>query len=793
MLAAANVRDRWSSFLGAFSAIALGIALITTTLLVFISSSPKVPPRVGGTPVLAVASASVNLSGSTSDRMPWSDEAAAELAGRLGSLDGVSAAVEDRGFYLQAVRDGHPVADPNAEGAGHGWSSASLAPYGLASGRAPTAVGEVVVDDAFGARVGSTLPVLTATGQRDLRVVGTVNGPGFYLSDAEARSISPGVRAIGLLLRPGASASDVRDAAEGVVGSSGEVVTGAGRSVLEPEYISHTRWLGTQLISAMAILGGFVTVFVVAATFALGAAQRRREIGLLRTIGAAPRQIRRMILGEAVFVGAAGAVAGAVLGVVLAPLMGELLLAIGVSTPDFVVEVAFWPLAVSVLIGLAVAVLGAWAASHRAAKVVPMEALRDSQVEKRPMTRGRWLFGGGALGVGVLLSVLTAGASADDRVNMALATAMVLTVAAAMLAPVVIGPLVRLVTWPARRAKGAGPVVVRAELITAARRTASTAAPIIATVGFAVLLSGMVTTMQSAYPAGETAKLRGLSVVVPDGAPGLTDTAVGQVGVGRSSLPTRIFLDRPGYGRTVVDGVGNADPKYADRGGAVVSTSLAAKFDWKAGQRVDVRFVDGRDESLTIASVQPDDPARGDFVMARALVRAHDGSAMTDSIFIQQAQAPASVGPGARIHDAETYALAKYEKENRLLLQFAIVLIVVAVGYTGIAVANTTAMSAQARRPDFRVLKSAGATVRQVLRLVTWETTVVVGIGTLLGLLVTIPPLAAMASGLAEATATPVSLQMDWATVVFVVVACLALAVAASVLMTWRSIRTRRA
>jgi len=40
-----------------------------------------------------------------------------------------------------------------------------------------------------------------------------------------------------------------------------------------------------------------VTVFVVASTFAFTVAQRRRELGLLRAIGATPRQVRRMATG----------------------------------------------------------------------------------------------------------------------------------------------------------------------------------------------------------------------------------------------------------------------------------------------------------------------------------------------------------------------------------------------------------------------------------------------------------------------------------------------------------------
>ncbi|MDT7729361.1 MAG: putative transport system permease protein [Actinomycetota bacterium] len=217
------------------------------------------------------------------------------------------------------------------------------------------------------------------------------------------------------------------------------------------------------------------------------------------------------------------------------------------------------------------------------------------------------------------------------------ALAGIAVVAAALLVPVVVGPLVRLATRPVRRASGAGGMMIRAEPLNATRRTASTAG----------------------YPTGETTKLRGYSVVVPEGAPGLSEVIARGFG-----LPGR-----------------------------------------------ETRAAAGNDAAL-------------------------------------------------------------------------------AVGYTGIAVANAMAMAAQSRRADFTVLRSAGATLRQVLRLVAGETALVVALGTVLGLLVTLPPLAAMAAGLTEATSTPVALSLDWPGVALVIGSCLVLAVGASVLMSWRSQRT---
>ena len=57
-----------------------------------------------------------------------------------------------------------------------------------------------------------------------------------------------------------------------------------------------------------------VALFVVAGTFTLAIVQRRREIAVLRALGAAPHQVRRLIAGEALIVsvvaGALGILAG---------------------------------------------------------------------------------------------------------------------------------------------------------------------------------------------------------------------------------------------------------------------------------------------------------------------------------------------------------------------------------------------------------------------------------------------------------------------------------------------------
>ncbi|MGW3497381.1 ABC transporter permease [Streptomyces sp. NPDC001020] len=789
MLVFANVRERWTSFLAAFVAVLVGVALITTTLIIYDSYRPKVQSRLSAANVLAIPAQAVNQARTPQDRMPWSTDEARPLIDSLGAVQGVASVVVDRSFYAQAFLDDKPVEDEGALVAGHGWSSARLAPYVLVTGRAPAAADEVVVDRALGVSAGKKLTVNITKGRTEFRVVGTVDGPGYYFTEDFAARQEPGVGAIALLADKGTSADDIKARAAGVVGDRGSVVSGESRSALQPEYVEHKRFLGTQLIGAMATLGLFTTVFVVASMLVLATGLRRQEIGLLRMIGASPRQVCRMILGEAGLIGLLGALAGCLVGVAAAPLLGNILQGLDVTPPELSVRVAMWPLFTAATIGVGVSVLGAWSAGRMAARVAPIEALLDSRANSRTMSRSRWIGGLIVLGLGVVLAIGTATAGADTRINVAIFATMVLIVAAALLAPVFVGPLGWALTTPFKRLGSAAPLLVRAELSANSRRAASLAAPVIAAVGFAVLLSGMVETMHVAYPAGDALKLTGQVIVTSYKTPGNTDEVVSANPVGKAALPTRAFVRDKDGTLTVIDALGSRDARWNKPGQAVLGEKMADFLGVKAGDEHAVRFADGATVMVRIAQVLPDDPARGDFVMSRQLVREHDPAALTDDIFVPMKSKPTSVVPGTAVHDAVRFALDDYATDSKLTDSLAVMLIVIAVGYSGIAVANSMAMTAHGRRRDFAVMKSAGGTIRQLLLFSVAETALVVAVGAALGVLVTLGPLAGMASGLSQATSTKVGLHLNLSTIAAVILGSLVLAIAASVVVTWRTMR----
>ncbi|MEV4141115.1 FtsX-like permease family protein [Dactylosporangium sp. NPDC049742] len=844
-------------FAGAFVAVAVGIALVTAATLLFASGRPQVPDRLAAAGVVVRSVDAVAPADSFPPPVPLSSDAATALAGRLAAIPGVAAAVPDRTFYMQAIVDGRPyAADGRRQDAreGHGWASAQLGGLRLTAGTAPRGPSEVVVDRALGLSPGDRVTLLTAAGPTSYTVSGTVDSPGFHVTDEVAAALAPGVDTIGLMLRPGADPTAVASAARAVTGTGARVLTGDDRGALEPRDDARMRWIGMQVLTAVAALSGFVTVFVVASTFAFAVAQRRREFGLLRAVGATPRQIRRTVQGEALAVGAAGSVVGMLAGTAAATPLGWALVDAGFEPATFRVRLVAWPFVVALTAGPVVALAGAWSAARRAARVRPLEALREAVVEQRPMGWARWVTGlllvaaGAALGVGTATS-----GSAQHSATFALYSMMALVSGVTVLAPAVVGPVVRLLRSPLPSRGGAIGMLVRGSALTAARRTASTAAPVLLTVSFAVLVSGMVRTSTGAYAAGRSARVDAGWVVAPDRAPGLSDAAVAAV-PGAAILPTTVFVPpaEGGAGRasrtafgvdpaafaavnrrlevvsgsladlrgddTVVLTTSAAAVASATGSGAAVGTGSAgasggampsggAGAAGSAGSSggagvagggagrggvpgvYPVMFADGTVVALRVVAVVTDASIPGDMVLPRAVVRAHEPSALTSAVFVRdRVEVPA--GSGARVVDVGTWAAEQDSAEDRLVWMFTVLLIAVSAGYGAIAVANTLLMAAAGRAADLRAVRLAGATRRQVLRLVTAESALVVLIGAALGGVVALGALLSIRAGLAEQVGAPVELVVPWTVVGGVVGLCLLLAVAASAVPTLRTLRS---
>ncbi|MFJ5782580.1 FtsX-like permease family protein [Streptomyces hydrogenans] len=570
-----------------------------------------------------------------------------------------------------------------------------------------------------------------------------------------------------------------------LVGDRAQVLTGDERRRADP---GHERD-GQELTGLNALLGtaggvaAFVSVFVVASVFAFSVALRRREFGLLRTAGATPGQVRRLLLAEAAVLGVTASAAGCGLGALAAPPMARALVARELAPGWFAAVsggTAGWPYQLAFWTGLGVALAGAAAAAHRAGRTGPTAALREADVDRDVLPPGRALLGAGLLAAGLGLLVWTYATEPEALLKRKTYTTlpMLLTGGAALLAPLLARPAARLLPVPRGGAVG---LLVRANGAAAVRRTAAVAAPVLVTVALAGTLSGASESVARAKEteardrtsAAYVAERR--EVTLPGSTPAGTVVA--------ASGPTSLFV-RDGAeavvkyrARAVADPAAFAelarlpvvagDLRDLDDRSIVVNEEFERR---RVGEEVEVWRADGSGPvRLRVAAVL----ARGTGDNGPYVTRAQAPGSRLDRLESNRPLA-ADAGPAAAPPAANRAA--------RLGLRLLLALVLL---YTVIGLAGTLLMATSVRGGELASLRLAGATRAQALRAVTGEALLAVAIGTVLGLAVTAVVLGSLGAGLAALSA-PVALAVPWAWTGAAAAVCAVVAVAAPALPAWR-------
>lgn len=193
------------------------------------------------------------------------------------------------------------------------------------------------------------------------------------------------------------------------------------------------------VFGAIALLVGTI---IIANTFTILVAQRRRQVALLRAVGASTAQVRRTFLIEAVLIGTVGSLLGVGLGIGIAAIAAAWSgsLAWGLAIP--VVQ-----LVVALVVGVLITVLAALVPSAQAMRVKPLEALRPATgaVAKRAaVARGVVSIVLVIIGLG-LAGLALAGASPTLGLLLAVGGAMALSLGILLAAPFFVPPLLKVV------------------------------------------------------------------------------------------------------------------------------------------------------------------------------------------------------------------------------------------------------------------------------------------------------------------------------------------------------------
>lgn len=475
-------------------------------------------------------------------------------------------------------------------------------------------------------------------------------------------------------------------------------------------------------------------------------------------------------------VGTLASAAGCALGHWGAPHLAQMLID-GEAAPSwFTIRPVAWPLHVAFWTGPAVALAGVWAASRRAGRTGPAEALREADVDTGVLPPVRRLLGFALLAGAAFLMTKSLVTDASELLKRKTYTTqpMVLITAAALLAPLLVRPLTRLLRLP-----GATGMLVRANSAASLRRTAAVAAPVLITVALAGSVLGSATTVSQAKAAEAREHTRADLVVTGEHLKGLEDLKARPVpgATLSASASTAVFVREEGTAviRSQARAVDDARTLAAVERLPVVAgdlrdlddRSIVVNEEWEqrtVGATVRVWLGDGRPVSLRIAAVL----AIGTGNNGVYVTAANAPTAPVDRIDVRLAPGAdrAAVtavlrGTGGTVRSTDEWLAATHPRTSPQTRLGLIVVLGIALVYTALALANTLLMAGSVRSAELNALRLAGATRPQVLGVVAGETLFAVGLGAVLGMAVTAVNLAGLGAALATLSA-PVTVAVQW-------------------------------
>ena len=304
---------------------------------------------------------------------------------------------------------------------------------------------------ARGLTAGSTLKLRTAQGMTEFHVESVLAETGktqafggqlviLFLDAAQLAFAREGhVDRIDIQLPKGVTVEQALPKLAALVGTRGQVARPEARGQTIAGMTASFR-LGLQ---AQALLALLVGMFLIYNAVSVSVAQRRREIGILRSLGVTRGAITRVFLVEALVLGVVGGAVGVLLGDVLAkvvvaqfaPAVSRFYQNIPTPVPHVTVRLAV----TGVIVGLVATMIAAYVPARRASHTSPVETLRrdlHAQAAARPPVRL-------LLGAAVVCAVAALLITRLHVLYIGFASIFLLTIAAALATPMAVVVLAR--------------------------------------------------------------------------------------------------------------------------------------------------------------------------------------------------------------------------------------------------------------------------------------------------------------------------------------------------------------
>lgn len=680
------------------------------------------------------------------------------------------------GFALILDKDGDPIQPGGAPtfGTSLAQDRRLSGAAGLREGRTPSGVHEMAMDartaNKAGFEVGDVVDVVLQDGRRTFRLVGIVGFgetdsllgatmAGFDLTTAQRVLGKVGVvDEVDVRAADGVSAGELRDRIARTLPDGVEALTGEQAADDGTDAVRDSLGIFTTVLLVFAGVSVVVGSFVIWNTFNVLVAQRRREVALLRAVGATRRQVLSGVLVEAGMIGLVSGCIGVLLGVGLATGIRLLLDAIGVEIPSTSPALEPRTILVGLAVGLLVTLVAAIAPAWSATRVAPMEALRNAEPASGDVRTVRRIAGWAITGAG--LAGLVACAVVGNQ-RWATVFATVMTFAGLVVAgPALARGMARLAD---RGRRGGGWRMAARNIARNSRRSAATALAL--TIGLTVVAAVAVTatSLKDSVSAAVSGGNRSDLILEPAGAGlGISPSVAvllrmrDDVGAvvelresaaqvnGHSSLVTA--MTTTGLDQVIDLGIESGSLEALEPGSILVGTSAADELGVRTGDTVTLTFPETGDTTMRVVGTF----SKGSLVNASYVMTLPDFDAnvtspldgailMTSARGIGPAEAKATIQdalgdyPNVTVNDPTDITRKAQDSVNQLLgIVTAMLLLAVIVAILGIV--NTLVLSVVERTRELGLLRAVGGTRRQVRTVVRRESVLMALLGAITGI-----------------------------------------------------------
>ncbi|HTB13309.1 MAG TPA: FtsX-like permease family protein [Bryobacteraceae bacterium] len=643
----------------------------------------------------------------------------------------------------------------------------------------------IIVTDTFAKRnslaIDSKLPMRTMEGEKQFTIRGIMKSGGLasaFGGNLAVMDIYAAQKVFGrgrhfdridLSVKEGSTVEEAQKKLEGVLGPGFQVESPSARGA-QFESLARVYSISANLTSAFAL---FIGLFIIFNTFSIAVAQRRREIGILRMLGATQGQIRDMYLGESVVIGVLGSCAGIGLGLLIARSMASFIGAYlgevyGVAQRTEEISANPTLLLIALGMGVATSLIAAVIPARNAARVDPVVALQKGKAEIISDTENlvRQMIAIVCL-VGSIVCIVLRAARFATYIGFALSI-----ITALLLAPTFSRLLSRLLR-PALAAMFPVEGILAADSLTQApRRTSGALSALMLSLALVVALGGLarasfhaitdwldvafnpdlfVTTSEQftsrsfRFPARMEREL----AAVP-GVEEVQGVRTPRVVVGGTSVML-IAIDAESAGRRVplpaVAGRNDEMYKRAAAGrGVIASENFALLQHVKLGDMVEIPSPPGILITPVVGIIRDYSDQQGSLLMDRKLYNElwRDNTVNTFRLYLKKGSEPsvvkaailAKLGDRTRLFVLENRELRGYIlKIANQWFGIAYVQIAVAVLVAVLGIINTLTVSISDRRRELGIVQAIGGLRGQIRRMIWLEAILIGTIGLALGLL----------------------------------------------------------